>query len=89
MSLIKTDSGGRIRKSWVEKKSTKRLEVIRDKATLNYLTLNHAVNILNNFGLDYLEAYLERERFMYLDSQLQVIIMRRYSAEIKRLKDEI
>lgn len=57
MSLIKLDSRGRLKESWVSKKTTKRLESILKKLRLRYTQLLSIYTICKNYKLPYKEAY--------------------------------
>lgn len=88
MSLVKTDNNGRIRLSWAEKKSTKRLEKILYKLELNRLKLEKVSFVLQQYNLKYNDILLLRNKYLLLESELRAIIIRRDSKVLNNLKDE-
>ncbi|HSE99745.1 MAG TPA: hypothetical protein VLA48_02525 [Nitrososphaeraceae archaeon] len=77
MSLIKLDSKGRIRESWLYKKSTKRLKVILSKSRKNYSDLHEIMKTLHSHNIPINEIGIVYHRHLLNSATLDNIIYRR------------
>ena len=81
MSLVKLDKNGRIRESWAEKKTTKRLKIILEKVRKNQSRLFKLERDLKQYGFEATKIHTEWGRFLLLGSALHNIIIRRLRNE--------
>lgn len=78
MSLVKLEGKNIIRQSWLDKKSTKRLRIIRKKLWLNILKINNTYDVLNGYGITPPKQLFNiLNGFRYTDRQLRKIIIER------------
>lgn len=78
MSLIKKDSNNNIKKSWLEKKSEKRLRVILKKLRINQNKLSNISRDLYSYGLDYKDVFKKYQFYLLASAQLDNYITRKY-----------
>jgi len=79
MSLVKLDKNGRIRESWAEKKTTKRLKIILKKVSSNKNKLFDMWWDLKYYNLETTEVKRMWEKFLLLESMLSRIVNERLS----------
>jgi hypothetical protein len=82
MSLIKLNAENRIKESWWDKKSIKRLDIILFKSRKNYNTLSNTIDILKSYNLP-IDENIEKlyNSWIYRSAQLDNII---YHKKLKR-----
>jgi hypothetical protein len=79
MSLVKLDKNGRVKESWAEKKTTKRLKIILKKVSSNRSKLFDMWWDLKYYNLDTTEVKRMWEKFLLLESMLSRIANERLS----------
>jgi hypothetical protein len=77
MSLVKLDKNGRVRESWAEKKTTKRLKIILKKVSTNKKKLSDMWRDLKYYNLNTAEVKRMWEKFLLLESMLNKVINER------------
>lgn len=78
MSLVKLEGKNIVRESWLDKKSTKRLKIIREKLWLNIFKINKTYDVLNGYGITPPKQLFNiLNGFKYSDRQLRKIIVER------------
>ena len=79
MSLVKLNKNGRIRESWAEKRTTKRLKIILKKVSSNRSKLFDMWWDLKYYNLETTEVKRMWEKFLLLESMLSRIANERLS----------
>lgn len=78
MSLVKLEGKNTIKKSWVDRKSTKRLKIIRKKLQFNVTQIYKTYDILSGYGITPPKQLFNiLNGFRYADRQLRKIIIER------------
>ena len=86
MSLVKLEGKNIIRQSWLDKKSTKRLKIIRKKLWLNISKINKTYDVLANYGITPTKQLFNiLNGFRYTDRQLRKIIIERDKISAKQI----
>lgn len=77
MSLVKLDKNGRIRESWAEKKTTKRLKIILEKVRSNKYKLLDMWYDLKYYNLDTIQVEIMWRKYLLLEVMLNTVIRKR------------
>lgn len=78
MSLVKLDKNGRIRESWAEKKTTKRLKIILKKVRRNKYKLLDMWYDLKYYNLDTIQVEIMWRKYLLLEVMLNTVIRKRH-----------